>query len=234
MKGVVLAAGKGTRLYPMTKYVHKVLLPIYNRPMIDHALSVLYGLGISETVIVIGKEHSGQIIDYLGNGSIHGMSISYAVQEKPKGTADALLAAKPFVGYDDFALIMADNYFSELPDTRDFISGAMVYVKKVKDASGYGVILTGLLGEPVGIIEKPQKGESDLALTGFFLFGASVWQRLQGVQESVRKELELTDVLKDYLHSDLLRLRYVTGEWVDAGTPENLYVASELARRKVR
>lgn len=224
MKGVVLAGGSGKRLLPMTNYCAKVMLPIYDRPMIDHAIRTLEWNGIKEIAVVLSPDHSLQVVDHLGFGKYF-----ICVQQEPLGTADALLKARTFVGEERFAVILADNYFEELPDIKGHNGGAIVYTKKVGDPQNYGVVVRTDDGI-IDIIEKPKYPVSFNALTGFYLFDHSVWGLLSTVGKSKRGEYELTDVLREYLNAGLLEEREIKGEWIDAGTPERLYQASTLVR----
>lgn len=230
MKGIVLAAGRGTRLQPMTKAVSKLLLPIYDRPMIDYPLSTLHRLGIRTAMIVISPEHACQVKDYLGN-QYHDMSLTYGIQEQPLGSADALKVAKEYAGDSNIAVILGDQYFNELPNISRFSKGAFCYAQEVPNASRFGTITTDLTGNVSSITEKPPGNNPGLALVGFYLFDSQIWNRLDRIQQSSRGEYELTDALRFYASVGELQARTMRGFWTDAGTPESLYVASTMARQ---
>lgn len=231
MKGIVLAAGRGTRLQPMTKTVSKLLLPIYDKPMIEYPLSTLHRLGITTAMIVIDKEHNEQVKHYLGD-KYHEMNLTYAFQEQPLGTADALKVAREYAGDSDIAVILGDQYFTELPNISRFKKGAVCYAQEVPNASRFGTLTVDLQGNVQAITEKPEGNNPGLALVGFYLFDKEIWHRLDRVNASTRGEYELTDALRFYMSVGELQARKMKGFWTDTGTPESLYVASTMARQK--
>ncbi len=233
-KGIVLAGGRGTRLFPLTRVVNKHLLPVHDKPMIYYPLSTLMLGGIRDILIISGPEHIPSFKQLLGDGAHLGLRISYAEQANPTGIAEAFLIAEEFLGGEGCALILGDNLFwGYLDFLRDALRagpGATIYAYPVKDASPYGVVELDARGKPLGIEEKPAKPRSKLAIPGLYVVDASAVGIAKTMKPSPRGELEITDVLCTYLAEGTLRVKQLGRgmAWLDVGTSERLLSASEL------
>lgn len=231
MKGIILAGGTGTRLLPMTRVTNKHLLPVYDKPMVMWPLLTLKDAGVTEIMIVSGRGHAGHFLELLGSGSEHGVHLNYAVQEKAGGIAEALSYAEDFADEGPIAVILGDNVYEERVDVKDFKTGARIFLKKVVDPERFGVAtLSG--DKVVRIIEKPDVPETEYAVTGMYLFDASVFNKIRNLTPSARGELEITDVNNAYIDEGVMDARIVNGFWTDAGTVESLYHASTLIKKK--
>jgi glucose-1-phosphate thymidylyltransferase len=228
MKGIVLAGGNGSRLYPMTKVTNKHLLPVYDRPMIYYPLNTLVVGGITECMIVTGIEHVDHFSQLLGK-EYGGIKLRYAVQDEAGGIAQALSLAEKFAGGDSVAVILGDNIFQDGIKFNNFKSGARIYLKAVPDPERFGVA-TIKDDKILSIIEKPKKTTSYYAVTGLYIYDNSVFDKIRNLKPSKRGELEITDVNNAYLKEESLDFRILTGFWTDAGTVESLYKASSLVR----
>lgn len=238
MKGIILAGGRGSRLYPITYATCKQLLPIYDKPMIYYPLSVLMLAGIREIMIISTPEDRPRFQSLLKDGSHLGLSISYEVQIHPRGIADAFLIAETFIGSDPVALILGDNIFyghnlkSMLQDVRFLDSGALVFGYEVRDPERYGVFAFNEEGQIIDIVEKPKIPPSHFAQTGLYFYDSSVVDIARCLTPSPRGELEITDVNRVYLQQG--RLRYTLLErgfaWLDTGTYEALQSASSYVQ----
>lgn len=232
MKGVILAGGAGSRLYPLTKVTNKHLLPVGKKPMIFHPIEQLTGAGISEIMVVTGVEHMGHIMRLLGSGRDFNCEFTYRVQDEAGGIAQALGHAKRFVGKDRLAVILGDNIF-EKPvsgSVKKFLKqghGARVLIKKVLDASRFGVAEIKNK-KIVHIEEKPKRPKSPYAVTGFYLYDSKVWGIIETLKPSARGELEITDVNNCYAAAGKLYYDIVDGWWSDAGTFSSLQRANQL------
>ncbi|MFA6339069.1 MAG: sugar phosphate nucleotidyltransferase [Candidatus Paceibacterota bacterium] len=230
MKGIILAGGLGTRLYPLTKITNKHLLPVYNKPMITYALETLKNSSINDILIVCGKEHAGHFMSFLGSGKDCGIKLSYAIQEKDNGgIADALSCAEDFVDKENVAVILGDNIFEKdfKKEVKAFKNGAMAFFKEVSDPERFGVPEFDKTGKKlIKIEEKPEKPKSNYAQVGFYLFDNSVFSITKKLKPSKRGELELTDVNNNYLSRGKLSFSIINGEWLDAGTFDSLLEAS--------
>ncbi len=237
MKGIIMAGGRGTRLYPLTLCVNKHLLPIYDKPMIYYPLSVLMLAGIREILIVTNPDDVERFRKLIGDGSDLGMVVDYVSQSEPRGIADAFNLSKDFVGDDDVALILGDNIFfgHGLPELlngtirkleRD--GGAYIFVHFVNEPQRYGVAEIDSNGNVVSIEEKPQKPKSNYAITGLYFFDNSVFEIAKHLKPSSRNELEITDVLKEYLRRNELKYTIIGRgfAWIDAGIHKDLLEAS--------
>lgn len=233
MKGIILAGGLGTRLNPLTKITNKHLLPVYDKPMILYPLETLKGSGISEVMIVCGKEHAGDFMNFLGSGKEYGVKLSYAIQNGAGGIAEALGLAEDFADGGKIAVILGDNIFEDnfSEGVKSFDSGARVFLKKVEDPYRFGIaeIKNDRI---IAIEEKPRNPKSDYATTGFYLYGYDVFDKICRLKPSNRGELEITDVHNMYIEEGRLSHNLVTGFWSDAGTFESLLKASNWAKGK--
>ncbi|THF80849.1 sugar phosphate nucleotidyltransferase [Cohnella fermenti] len=234
MKGIILAGGTGSRLLPLTKVTNKHLLPVGKYPMIFHAVAKLKEAGITDILIVTGKEHMGDVVNLLGSGREIGVTFTYKVQDEAGGIAQALGLAEGFVGGDSMVVILGDNVFSDsiagyVDSFREQGSGAKILIQEVSDPKRYGV--PELQGDKiVSIEEKPQQPKSNYAVTGIYMFDARVFDIIRTLKPSARGELEVTDVNNAYIASGELGYEVLRGWWTDAGTHASLALANELAR----
>jgi glucose-1-phosphate thymidylyltransferase len=231
MKGVILAGGLGSRLYPLTKVTNKHLLPVYNKPMIYYPLETLVNAGIREIMIVAGPEYSGHFSKLLGSGNEFGARINYRVQDKPLGIAHAVSLAEDFAERDNIAAILGDNIFEDEFKFDDFYDGAKIFLKEVEDAQRFGVAEIED-GKIIGIEEKPTHPKTNLAVTGLYLYDNAVFDRLLDLKFSSRNELEVTDLNNSYIKESKMKYEIVNGFWTDAGTFDSLLRANILASKK--
>ena len=234
MKGIILAGGKGTRLYPLTMAISKQLLPVYDKPMIYYPLSMLMLAGIRDVLVITTPEDSDQYRRLLGDGSRLGMNFQYAVQAVPRGLADAFLVGKEFIGDDKVCLILGDNIFfghglpQVLRSAAEQESGAVVFAYPVKDPERYGVVEFDDTGKAISLEEKPLKPRSNFAVPGIYFYDNRVVRYAEELKPSPRGEIEITDINKRYLADGELSVK-VLGRgvaWLDAGTHESLLQAS--------
>ena len=237
-KGIVLAGGSGTRLYPATAGVNKQLLPIYDKPMVYYPLSVLMLAGIRESLIISSPDAIGAFQKLLGDGAQWGISIQYATQSRPEGIAQALLVGEEFIGRDLATLILGDNLFfgpgfqQRLLAAAARISGATIFGYSVNDPQRYGVVELDGDGNPLGIEEKPMAPRSRLAVTGLYFYDREAVAIARRLRPSARGELEITDVNREYLRRGQLRVEQLGRgfAWLDAGTHEALMDASNFVQ----
>jgi glucose-1-phosphate thymidylyltransferase len=238
MKGIVLAGGSGTRLYPATLAINKQLLPVYDKPMVYYPLSVLMLAGIRDILLISTPEHLAFYRNLLGDGSDWGVRLDYVVQDKPVGLAHAFVLGRKFVGDDRVALILGDNVFyghglsAELADAAARGEGATVFAYHVSEPSQYGVVKFDEADRPIDIVEKPKQFLSNWAVTGLYFYDNAVLDIAAGLQPSARGELEITDVNRRYLELNKLHVvRLGRGyAWLDTGTHDALLEAAEFVR----
>lgn len=238
MKGIILAAGKGTRLYPMTRPVCKPLLPVYDKPLIYYSVSILIEAGIREILVIIppGEEHVFQAL--LGDGSQWGVSIAYAVQLVPRGIADAMLVGAEFIGQDSVCLVLGDNIFYQegfaavLKQAVAHNNGATVFGYYVEDPRPFGVVEFDGKGKALSIEEKPQHPKSHYIIPGLYFYDNQVIDIARKLTPSARGELEITDVNLEYLRREQLQVVRLERDflWLDAGTADSVLEAAERVR----
>jgi len=233
MKGIVLAGGTGSRLFPLTKITNKHLLPIYDKPMIYYPIQALVEAGIEDLLVVTGGRNSGDFLRLLANGKEFGLKhINYTYQEGEGGIADALGLAEHFADGDKICVILGDNIIegSIKKAVQDFIQqpkGAKILLKQVHDAERFGV--AEIQGDKiVGIEEKPSQPKSNYAVTGIYLYDGTVFDKTRQLVPSRRNELEITDVNNAYIQEGTMTFEYLDGWWTDAGTFESLLRAAKL------
>lgn len=238
MKGIVLAGGSGTRLHPITIGVCKQLLPVYNKPMIYYPLSILLLANIKDILIITTREDQAQFKRLLGDGATLGVSFTYAIQEKPKGLAEAFIIGRDFIGTDPVALVLGDNIFYGnhlgplLVEASHKKTGATIFGYQVKDPERYGIVEIDANGKALSLEEKPQNPKSNIAVTGLYFYDNQVLDIAKNLKPSARGELEITDVNKEYLKLGQVDV-HVMGRgfaWLDAGTYESLMQASHFVQ----
>lgn len=238
MKGIILAGGSGTRLYPLTKVVSKQMLPVYDKPMVYYPLSVLMLAGITEILIISTPHDLPGFRELFGDGSQLGLSISYAEQPRPEGLAQAFLIGKSFIGRDTVALILGDNIFFGqgfsriLRESARLKKGGLIFGYLVKDPERYGVVEFNGNNEVIGIEEKPAKPKSKYAVPGLYFYDNEVIAIAEQVKPSARGELEITDINNEYLRRGLLKVEPLGRGfcWLDTGTHESLQQAASYVQ----
>jgi glucose-1-phosphate thymidylyltransferase len=239
VKGIVLAGGTGSRLYPLTKITNKHLLPIYDKPMVYYPIQTLVDAGITDIMLVTGGRNSGDFLRLLGNGKPFGLKhLNYTYQEGEGGIAEALALAEHFADGDKICVILGDNLIegdirAAVEEFRRQELGAKIFLKEVKDAQRFGVAeLDG--NRIVGIEEKPAKPKSDYAVTGIYLYDATVFDKCRQLKPSHRGELEITDVNNAYIKEGNMTFAILEGWWTDAGTFDSLLRAANLVSAQHR
>lgn len=235
MKGIVLAAGTGSRLWPVTRGVSKQLLPVYDKPLIYYPIATLMLANIREILLIVNRRDLPIFQQILGNGSSLGIEISYEIQESPRGLADAFIIGERFINNESSALILGDNLFYgqglgvQLQEFNKII-GAQIFGYRVKDPERYGVIELDLSGKVISIEEKPAHPKSDYAIPGLYFFDSTVVEIAKNVRPSSRGELEITSVLHSYLENGSLHTTILERgtAWLDTGTFESLHAASSF------
>ena len=236
IKGVILAGGTGSRLYPCTKVTNKHLLPVYNKPMIYYPLYTLINADIKDILIVSGIEHAGDFLKLLGSGKEFGVRLTYEIQDEAAGIAQALSLAEDFMDTDKLIAILGDNIFEDdiKIHVTDFLSNfdsAKLFLKKIPDANRFGVaeIKNGRI---VGVEEKPKRPKSNYAVTGLYMYDRRVFNIIKNLKPSKRGEYEITDVNNEYIKKDQMSYAILKGFWSDAGTFDSLFRASELIMKR--
>jgi len=232
MKGIILAGGAGSRLYPLTKVTNKHLLPVYNQPMIYYPLYTLVNAGINDIMIVSGRGHAGHFLELLGSGAEFGVRLTYEIQETAGGIAEALGLADSWADDENVAVILGDNIFEDSikADVNTFTNGAKIFLKEVPDAQRFGVVELKK-DRIISIEEKPKIPKSNFAMTGLYLYDYKVFSIIKKLKPSGRGELEITDVHNAYLKKGLMQYTLLKGYWSDAGTFNSLMRASMLVQQ---
>ena len=236
MKGIILAGGSGTRLYPVTKSLSKQMIPIYDKPMIYYPMSVLMLAGIKDILIICNERDIGTFRNLLENGKKLGLNINYKIQERPNGLAEAFIIGEEFIGNDSVALILGDNIFygqglvSCLEEASSLEDGAVIFGQYVQDPRAFGVVEFDDRGNVISLEEKPEKPKSKYAIPGLYFYDNSVIQKAKMLTPSHRGELEITDLNKLYMNEKKLKVQ-VFGRgmaWLDTGTPSSMLKASNF------
>ena len=234
MKGIILAGGTGSRMYPCTKVTNKHLLPVYNKPMIYYPIKTLADAGVKDILIVSGPGHAGDFLNLLGSGKEFGVDLAYDIQEEAGGIAQALNVGRKFVGEDKVIVILGDNIFED--DIFQFVqefekqeSGARIFLKEVSIESG-GRFGCAVVEEDkvVYVEEKPRDPKSNLAITGLYMFDSTVFEKINRQSPSARGELEITDAIDFYVKEGNCKYDIIKGFWSDAGTFESLFKSSKF------
>lgn len=235
MKGIILAGGTATRLFPMTATTSKQLLPVYDRQMIFYPLNTLIKAGIKNILVIVAPEHSGQFLNLLGSlFKKYGIHITFEVQSVPRGLAEALTLGENHIGDDNVALILGDNIFEDdfSKQIKEFRTGGHIFAKKVSDPERFGVVKLNKNNRAVEIVEKPKDWISDYAVTGLYLYDNDCVEIAKNIKPSDRGEVEITEVNKAYLKKKKLEVTIFEGQWLDAGTPDSLLEASRIVKEK--
>ena len=234
MKGIILAGGTGSRLYPLTKVTNKHLLPVYDKPMIYYPLQTLLDAGITDIMIVSGRGHAGHFLELLGSGADFNARFTYEIQDEAGGIAQALSLAEDFADDEDVAVILGDNIFQDnVKDAvQSFNSGARIFLKPVPDAARFGVAeVDESSGQVLCIEEKPDVPKSDYAVTGLYMYESGVFEIIKTLKPSGRGELEITDVNNEYIRQGAMGYSVLDGYWSDAGTFGSLLRAGVMVER---
>ncbi|MDO8241182.1 MAG: sugar phosphate nucleotidyltransferase [Candidatus Moranbacteria bacterium] len=235
MKGIILAGGTATRLFPLTITTSKQLLPIYDYQMIFYPLNTLISAGIKDIFMIVSPENSGPFLNLLGSiFKEYGINIYFEVQKVPRGLADAFILAEKFIGNDSVALVLGDNIFEDnfSEAIKNFKSGGHVFAKKVSDPERSGVVKFDENNKAVQIVEKPKEWISDYAITGLYLYDSEVVKVAKSLAPSERGELEIVDLHNFYLNKEKLKVTVFDGEWLDAGTFDSLLEAGKIVKDK--
>lgn len=237
MRGVILAGGLGTRLYPLTHATNKHLLPIFKEPMVFYPIRTLVNAGVKEVLVVTGGPHAGHFLRVLKNGKELGLKhLEYAFQERQGGISDALRLAEDFVDGQNVCVILGDNCTDAdiSQDVRNFKKGATIFLKKVPDPQRFGCPMFDGNKNIIKIEEKPKKPKSEMAVTGLYIYDSTVFDKIRKLKPSARGEYEVTDLNNLYLKEGKLKWSKLGGFWSDAGTFESLFAVSRFWRNKLR
>jgi len=240
MKGIVLAGGVGTRLFPLTKVTNKCLLPVYDRPMVYYPIQHLVDAGIKDILMVCGGNAAGEFLRILGNGEQFGLKhLHYTYQPEPKGIADALGLAEEFANHEPVCVILADNIFAESVKklVQEFFEnpkGAVIFGTDVEHPENYGVVEFSPDGRVFDIVEKPKNPKSKTIATGLYLYDETIWDFINDLEPSARGELEITDVNKRYLKKNQLKLHRLNGWWADCGENFDSYLDACIRAKSLK
>ena len=228
MKGIILAGGTGSRLYPLTSVINKQLLPVYDKPMIYYPMTTLLSCGIREFCIISSPDYLPHYNKLFGDGSQLGLKITYKVQYQPKGIAESFIIAEDFIGNDNVALILGDNIFHGMPRIKTGLNGALIFAYEVNDPSAYGVIEFDGEDNVISIEEKPKEPKSKYAIPGLYFYNNKVVEYAKTLKPSARGELEISDLNLKYLdRGELTAIKFARGAaWLDAGSAETLFESS--------
>ncbi|MFH1838362.1 MAG: sugar phosphate nucleotidyltransferase [Candidatus Kuenenbacteria bacterium] len=235
MKGIILAGGTATRLFPLTATTSKQLLPVYDRQMIFYPLNVLVKGGIKNILIIIAPEHSGHFINLLGSiFDKYDIHLEFKVQKTPRGLADAFIVGANFIGNDNVTMVLGDNIFEDdlSEDIKNFKSGGKIFAVKVPDPERLGVVLFDKNMKAIKIVEKPKEWISDYAVPGLYIYDNRVIEVAKTVKPSYRGEIEITDLQNWFLKRGELEVGIIKGKWFDAGTFDSLLEASQCVKEK--
>ncbi len=235
IKGIILAGGFATRLYPSTIVTSKQLLPVYDRPMIFYPLNTLIRAGIKDILVIVAPEHSGHFINLLGSlFEKQGITISFKVQPEPGGLPEAFILGENHIDKDNVALILGDNIFEDdfSKIIRNFKSGGHIFIKRVPDPERFGVVKFDKKGRALKIVEKPRKFISPYAVTGLYLYDHQAVEVAKKLKPSKRGEIEIVDMHNFYLRKKELKVTVFKGAWMDAGTPDALLGAANVVKEK--
>jgi len=238
MKGIILSGGNATRLRPLTKITSKQLLPVYDKPMIYYPIQTLVSSGIKDILIIVAPGYSGHYLNLLGSGKQFGASFHFAVQEEPRGLADAFIIGEDFIDSDNVTMILGDNIFDRdfSNEIQSFKSGGMVFAKKVPDPERFGVVEFDKNMKVLSIEEKPEHPKSNYAIVGLYTYDSRVVEIAKDVVPSARGEIEITELHNAYLKMNELKVNIFDSYWADAGTFDSLLEAGnhmkELSEKK--
>lgn len=241
MKGVILAGGNGTRLYPLTKITNKHLLPLYNKPVIFHAVEKLVNAGIDRIMIIVSPQYLDDFVSVLGSGQDfkskntgHQIQITYGIQNEPRGIAQGLRIARDFVGNENCVLHLGDNIIEDdlAAHVASFTDGAKIFLKSVHDPERFGVATLDKSGNVIEVIEKPKQPKTNFAVVGVYIYDNSVFDKMIGQPKSDRGEYEITWVTNKYIEEGTLEAGHVEGKWFDIGTFDSLLHASQYMKEK--
>jgi glucose-1-phosphate thymidylyltransferase short form/dTDP-4-dehydrorhamnose reductase len=235
MKGIILAGGKGTRLFPLTKITSKQLLPVYNKAMVMYPLETLIKAGIKEILIIVAPEYAGDYLRLLGSGKEWGVKLTYEIQDEPKGLPEAFIIGENFIGEDNVTMILGDNIFFDhdfTDDIQSFENGGRIFALEVPDPERFGVVEFNESKKVLSIDEKPKEPKSNFAIPGIYIYDNRVCNIAKEIKPTWRPETDITDVHKAFLSMNELDVRMVDGRWLDAGTHESLLKASNWMASK--
>jgi len=237
MKGIVLAGGTGSRLWPITKGVSKQLLPVYDKPLIHYPLGTLFLSGIREILIITTSEDQEMFKRLLGDGTQYGADFQYAIQSKPNGLAEAFIIGEGFIGKQDVALVLGDNIFHRIGlgtqlGSINTANGATIFAYKVSDPKSYGVVELSKDGKIISIEEKPEQPKSNYAVPGLYFFDSNVASIAKNVKPSARGELEITSIIEQYMRAEKLTVKILERgtTWLDTGTFKSLHAAASYVQ----